>query len=157
MKKLILLLLFSPVYLFGNSRFQDNISPQAINLSDSTSVFTRGPAKADAERILGQAAQLTEDKKETSDNRIKRSLSYTALDKEEGTHRPINLHYTLTKYPDSVLARRAYNDILKSNTNLPGQSSLTGIGDEAWYHSDSENFSVIIVRKSDMLMLMKPA
>ncbi len=124
-------------------------------LPDSSLVFTIGPVKTDAERILGQAVKLTEDKNETKDMRTKRSLSYTALEKEPGTSRSVNLYYTLTKHPNLLQARNAYSDILKSNTNLPGQSALKGIGDEAWYHTDNENFSVIIVRKADLIMLMK--
>jgi hypothetical protein len=147
--------MLSPICLFGCSKSQQNHPLHTNDLSDTSVVFNAVPTKIDIEKILGQTARLTEEKKEIKDNLIKRSLTYTSLENEPETNRAVNLHYTLTKYADSTLSKKAYVDILKSNSNLPGQTSLTGIGNEAWYHSDNENFSVIIVRKGDKLLLMK--
>lgn len=155
MKKLVLMLMLSSICLSGYSKPQQNNPLRSNDLSDTSVIFNAAPTKVEVEKILGQAASLTDQKKEIKDNFIKRSLTYTCLENELETNRPINLHYILTKYTDSTLARNAYDDILKSNHNMPGQTSLTGFGNQAWYHSDNENFSVIIVRKGDKLLLMK--
>ncbi|MCX2454183.1 hypothetical protein OQX61_23130 [Pedobacter sp. PLR] len=155
MKKLVLILMFSPIYLFACSKSQQNNPLHTNDLSDTSVVFNAAPTKIDVEKILGQSAGLTDQKKEIKDNLIKRSLTYTSLENEPETNRTVNLNYILTKYADSTLARNAYDDVLKSNHNMSGQTSLIGIGNEAWYHSDNENFSVIIVRKGDKLLLMK--
>lgn len=111
--------------------------------------------KADAEKIMGEPVALTEEKKELKDGVTKNYITYTALHKEALTNRPIALYSNFQEFKDSDLAKNAYSAITKNNAQMSGHSSVSGIGDEAWYHSDGENFGLIMVRRNEKLLIIK--
>ena len=156
MKKLLFILV-GPIILFGykNPGLNDSNLSGINQLAITSGVFYKALTKRDAERILGQTVKLTMAKKEKKDDVVKISITYTGLENEAGSNRQVNLHYSLTKYTDLGLATKAYALILKNNMGMPGQTLIKELGDEALYHSDDKNFSLIIVRKNENLLLIK--
>ncbi len=110
--------------------------------------------KADAEKIMGEPVTLTEEKKEVKDGIIKNSSTYSALHKTS-TNSPIALYTNFQEFKDADLAKKAYTAITKSNAQMTGHSSVSGIGDQAWYHTDGVNFGLIMVRKNEKLLIIK--
>ena len=53
------------------------------------------------------------------------------------------------------MAKKAYADLKKSNAGHEGLLVISGLGDEAYFHTDQQNFSFILVRKGNKMMRMK--
>lgn len=119
------------------------------------SFFVELISKSDAEEILGQPVKLSSEKKELKDGMPRNSISYTGLTNDEKTNRSVNLYCIITNYTDVTLAKKAYAEIIKSNMSMPGQTPLQNIGNEAWYHTDNENFCYLLVRKNEHLLAIK--
>jgi hypothetical protein len=102
---------------------------------------------ADAEKILGQRAEL----KETSSGRkagaLRYECSFTAMTPDPKTNAVGNLYYMLIRFDSEQAAKKDFSDLVASNAQQAGQSKLNDIGDEAWFHSDGQNFNLIVVRK----------
>jgi len=111
--------------------------------------------KADAEKILGQPATLTENTTEEKDNAVKYRCTYTATKSEATTGKTGHLYYMFEKYVSQASAKVVYAGILAQNRNMPNFKTLNSIGDEALRHTDNENFDMIIVRKDDKILRLK--
>ena len=111
--------------------------------------------QADAEKILGQTAKLTESFSESKNNVTKFRCTYTANNIDPKTNKTSNLYYLLEEYKNVDSAQKTYTDILRQNENMPGLKRLAGIGDQAFLHTDNENFLMIISRKGDKILRMK--
>jgi hypothetical protein len=61
----------------------------------------------------------------------------------------------LEVYGDEADARDSYQSIYRSNEDHDGVEVMDGLGDEAYFHSDSENFCFILVRKANRMLRMK--
>lgn len=109
--------------------------------------------KPDAEKILGQAAELKDHSSEEESNVIRHRCTYQAISTDP--ERPCNLYFVLELYNDAGSAHNAYTGILTANTRMPGQSTISSIGDEAWLHSGAENFHLIIFRKANKMVRVK--
>ncbi|MES2652573.1 MAG: hypothetical protein V4663_12595 [Bacteroidota bacterium] len=144
MKKILLILLITQIALLGNGSDGGRIT----QLNDS-------PSKQEAEEILGQPIKVNIHKTETNDDVINKRITYAGLQNEPKTNRAVNLSYSLKKYKNAALAKNAYATIIKNNVNMAGQTSINGMGDEANYHTDGENFSLLMVVKGECLLLMK--
>ncbi|MFI5212130.1 MAG: hypothetical protein ACHQIH_04550, partial [Ignavibacteria bacterium] len=65
------------------------------------------------------------------------------------------IYYLFEKYDNVSFAQKHYTSIKTSNKDHEGFKVLYGIGDEAYLHSDYENFYFIIVRKGEKIFNMK--
>jgi hypothetical protein len=111
--------------------------------------------QADAEKILGQAASLTENRMEEKDNAVKYRCTYTAIQMETVTGKTGHLYYMFEKYKNDSLAKKVFDDIKFQNTNMANFNVLHNIGDDAIRHTDNENFDMIIVRKGSKIIRLK--
>ena len=66
-----------------------------------------------------------------------------------------HLYYMSAKYPAITAAQEAYTAIVAGNTGMPGQEKITGLGDEAFFHTDKQHFYLIIFRKKDQVITLK--
>jgi hypothetical protein len=89
---------------------------------------------SDAEKILGQKSALTENSSEVKDNMLKFRCTYTADKTDTKTNKLGHL---------------------TTNQNMPNLQRINDLGDEAFRHTDFENFDMIIIRKGNKLFRLK--
>jgi hypothetical protein len=111
--------------------------------------------QSEAEKILGQAARMVESKVETKDGSQILNCKYTALSKDEASGREISLYFRFEESSTSEQAKQIYQKIWQSNKNHQGIEVLNGLGDEAYFHSDSPNFHFILIRKGKFTVRLK--
>ena len=104
---------------------------------------------ADAEKILGVPARKTENLTSNKDNVLQYKCTWTA---SQNTN--CNLYYIDEQHSNAEAANKVFDDIVVSNRDHSGQSH-PDIGDEAWLHSDGDNFCLLMVRKGNKIMRMK--
>ena len=109
----------------------------------------------EAERILGEKAQLTDSSSTTKDNVLIYQCSYTAHSPDQKTGKTGAVYFMLEQYKENEAAHQAYASIKSSNENHEGVKVLNDLGDEAYFHSDEENFCFILVRKGKKMIRIK--
>ncbi|MEP7323351.1 MAG: hypothetical protein ABI761_15610 [Saprospiraceae bacterium] len=120
----------------------DNVQPEYIT-------------KADAQAILGEAAHLTDSTMKNKKNAVEYNLTYVSDAVDVKTGKTGNIYYMFEQYEHEAAANEVYDDIYKANASHEGIKVLTGIGDEAYFHTDSENFYFIMIRKGTKMIRMK--
>lgn len=110
--------------------------------------------QADAEKILGQPAMLTDSSVEKKDNTVKYRNTFTAKDSTITGNRIAHLYCLFETYNDESSAKKNFEDILSGNQDMPNFKKIN-IGDEALQHTDNENFNLIIVRKNNKMIRLK--
>ena len=58
-----------------------------------------------------------------------------------------NVYFMFEDYKEAENAQKTINSFKKSNQNHAGFSLVNGLGDDAFFHTDSKSFYSIIVRK----------
>ncbi len=101
----------------------------------------------EAEQILGQHAHLSDSIHSPGVSVLSWELVYTADSVDEKTGQTGHVYFMHEEYETVEDAQRTYVDIKKANEKHEGFSVVQGMGDEAYFHSDSENFMFILVRK----------
>lgn len=109
----------------------------------------------DAEKILGQSAKQKESTTENKNGITKFRCTFTANSADPKTNKTANLYYLLEEYPNEISSIKAYSDILEQNKNLPGLKKINEISDQAFLHTDGENFVIIISRKNNKILRLK--
>jgi hypothetical protein len=112
-------------------------------------------SKGDAEKILGQPAHLVMHQVETKDSIVQYRCTYTIDSKENPAGKESNLYYLLEEYQNKGAAGKSFKHLISANEGMPGFYLLSGCGDEAVIRTDSANFQLIMVRKSDRIIRMK--
>ncbi|MEO5581825.1 MAG: hypothetical protein ABIR66_03980, partial [Saprospiraceae bacterium] len=102
----------------------DNIQPEYIT-------------KVDAQAILGEAAHLTDSTMKNKKNAVEYNLTYVSDAVDVKTGKTGNIYYMFEQYDQEAAANEVYDDIYKSNAIHEGIKVLTGLGDEAYFHTDS--------------------
>jgi len=110
---------------------------------------------SDAEKIFGESGKVFENLTENTDNVKVRKTTFRANSNDPVKGGTINLYYMYEEYKYDSSAKRVYNDIMVSNQTHEGFEPLKGIGDEAYYHTDKENFYFILARKGVKMIRMK--
>lgn len=104
----------------------------------------------DAEKILGQRVRLTKNAKESTGAITKMRMTFTGITDTTG-----HLYTLSAKYAGAAEARKAYAAIMAGNAGMPGEEKLTGLGNEAFFHTDKQHFDLLIFRKNDQLVTLK--
>jgi hypothetical protein len=110
--------------------------------------------KADALKILGESAELTDSTYSDTHGVIIFSLVYKALKKDAKSGKTGNIYYMLEQYDTLEAAERTYDFIRTANKDH-GIRDLEGVGEEAYFHSDNTNFYFILARKGNRMIRMK--
>jgi hypothetical protein len=111
---------------------------------------------SDAEKILGEPAHLTDSVSATKGQWIYQfNSTYTANSADTKSGKTGNIYFMFEEYHGTVSAKEVYSSIKKSNEDHEGIETLTGYGDEAYFHTDNENFYFILVRKKNLLFRLK--
>lgn len=106
----------------------------------------------EAEEVIGKGKQTEELTGKNDTGKILR-CSYTALEKVNGHDTNLFLVVELTK--DEAAARAIYSSLKKANEDLLGLEEISGLGDEAYFHTDGENFYFILARKGSKIVRLK--
>lgn len=109
---------------------------------------------SDAERILGENAQLKDSSLTIKDNVSIYQCAYTANAEDEKTGKTGAVYCMVECYKEIASARQVYASIKTAN-QAHGIKNLDDIGDEAYFHSDKRNFLMIMARKDHKVLRMK--
>jgi hypothetical protein len=109
---------------------------------------------SDAEKIMGEPAHLKDSSSTSKDNYFQHSSSFEANAKDSATDKLGVIYFMFEQYGDVVSAQKVYTDIKKSNEKN-GIETVERLGDEAYFHTDNENFLFILVRKETKMIRMK--
>jgi len=110
---------------------------------------------SDAEKILGEEAHLTDSSSKIKGDTLTYNSAYTANSRDEKTGKTGVIYFMFEEYAQVASAKQVYSFIKKSNENHEGVKVLNDLGDEAYFHSDGENFYFILVRKGEKMFRMK--
>ena len=141
--------------IITNLRTVDTI-PTTKSNTQKDSFFNRIYfSQSDAEKILGEKAYLSDKSTSTNNDTLEWKCAYTAQSKDQTQGRPGVIYFMIEQYSKELAAKNAYNAIKVANQNHEGVKTLQNIGDEAYFHSDNENFYFILVRKGKLMFRIK--
>lgn len=109
---------------------------------------------ADAERILGEKAHIKDSSSAINDGVTTFNSSFAADSKDEKTGKLGIIYFMFEHFTKVSAAEKVYSSIKTSNEKN-GITVLHDIGDEAYFHTDNENFYFILVRKGTKMIRMK--
>ena len=104
----------------------------------------------EAERILGETCELKESGNE-SKNGVHKYKS-THIGQSSANHA---LYFIFESYENELSAKKTFEDFRLSNQSLRGFETIENIGNEAFFHTDKENFGLIIARKGNEIIRLK--
>jgi hypothetical protein len=109
----------------------------------------------DAERILGESAHLENSSAYLEGNTKTYESSYFANTVDKATDKTGVLYFMYEEYENVESASLSYESIRKANERAPGVQPLTGVGDEAYFHSDGTNFLFVLSRSGNKMFRVK--
>jgi hypothetical protein len=109
----------------------------------------------DAERILGEEGHLDEAVSYLDGNTKVYISMYSSNKKDEKSGKTGTLYYMIEEYENIESARISYESIRASNEKAVGVVPLSGVGSEAYFHSDGENFLFVLIRNENFMIRLK--
>jgi hypothetical protein len=131
-----------------------NEEPCAIE-ADSVAIASKQLTLSDAEKIMGEPAMLSCNTFTQRGSLPQYQCTYTALSEDDRTGKTGKLYYMSEVYVAEEVARAAYAEIYNANSGHEGVEIVSGLGNEAYYHSDDENFYFFLVRKNKSMFRLK--
>lgn len=129
------------------SEAKKNKSDSTINLADLFPL-------TDAEKILGEAAHLSDSASAFPSGTLRYSCAYFANARDLKSGKTGSVYFFIEDYGELAAAREKYSFIKTANEDQ-GIKTLKDLGDEAYFHSDNQNFYFIMVRKDKIVFNMK--
>jgi hypothetical protein len=109
----------------------------------------------DAEQVMGEPLYIT-DTSFTHSARVSTwHCAYKAKAPVAEGKQPGTVYFVAEHYSTEEGAHKKYASIKKANEKHEGIRVLDDVGDEAYFHSDGENFYFIMARKGAKVMTMK--
>ena len=108
----------------------------------------------DAEKILGERAHLTDSVRKNKNNVWTYNCAYTANLPDSKSGKTGTVYFMIEDYSEIESAKKTYASIMESNKKN-GITMLDDLGDEAYFHTDKQNFYFILVRKGERMFRMK--
>lgn len=109
----------------------------------------------EAEQILGESAVL---KERTSDNKTDYYVSKTTFSAKEidaKNQKQANLYYMVERFKNEEEATKTIQTFIKGNQEQKGFELLTAYGDEAFFHTNKDNFCLLVIRKNNKMIRIK--
>ena len=131
----------------------DTASEQSARTTELDKLFS----KEDAEKILGEKVIFTDSSSKYESGVLRYQWSYRGIDEkgiEKQNKREANIYGLIELYDQLPDAVKKYSSI-KSANEYHGIKVLEDLGDEAYFHTDNENFYFIMVRKGKYVFNMK--
>lgn len=107
----------------------------------------------EAERILGESCQLKESGNETKEDGHKFKSTHIGNSSDGKTNHA--LYFIFESYSDENSAKKTFKNFKVSNQSFDGFESINNIGEEAFFHTDKENFGLVIARKGSEIIRLK--
>jgi len=145
-KILLLLILFSASFLSFNC--QTKTADEKVKLCKHLSF-------PEAEKILGGKVELVTNSWTFTADITRFDCTYCVIEKDSAGGQPVNLFFRLEESSDETEAKQIYAGAWNSNKNHRGIETLSGIGDEAYAHSDKPNFHFVMARKGKFTVRLK--
>ncbi|MCU7549987.1 hypothetical protein OCK74_12715 [Chitinophagaceae bacterium LB-8] len=133
----------------------DTTPTDQINLTQSSIRLRNLFTLPDAERILGEKAHLSDSALTIKEDTLAYKCAYTANATDQKTGKTGNIYFMVEQFAKVSIAQYIYSSIKRANENHEGVKVLHDLGDEAYFHSDRQNFYFILVRKGEKLLRMK--
>ena len=133
----------------------DTQNRQANAFAETGTEAGRLISLTDAEKILGAPAHLSDSSVERKPGVVTCHLAYKANAKDVSGQKTGAVYFVFEEYSQLPSAEKKYSSIKTANANHEGIKVLDDLGDEAYYHSDGENFHFIMVRKGAKVFVMK--
>lgn len=111
--------------------------------------------QADAEKMLGIAARVADDRIEQKANTRIAKCTYAASSNAESNGPAVNLYFMFEESATDEQARRMFAEIKESNKTHRGFELWAGVGDEALVHSETPNFHFVMARKGRYSVRLK--
>ena len=123
--------------------------------ADSIAIASKQLTLPDAEQIMGEPAMLECNNFTQKTSTLQYTCTYTALSVDQSTGKTGKLYFMSEVYADEDASKNAYAEIYEANRRHDGVEIVQGLGDEAYYHSDGENFYFFLVRKDKKMFRLK--
>jgi hypothetical protein len=109
----------------------------------------------EATLILGESCYQTETESTNKSFGHQFKSTFTANSSSEKKSKTVALYYMFESYKDETSAKNAFAIFRESNEDSKGFELLNNLGDEAFFHTDNENFCLTIARKNNELIRLK--
>jgi hypothetical protein len=150
MKNIVILLTSSIILAACYQSSKSNYLENDTSKIKSANLFTL----SDAEKILGESAQLTDSSTNSNEGVLTFQLAYKAIAEDSISKKTGTVYFLINEYASPEGAKTRYSTIKKANENH-GIKVIDDLGDEAYFHSDNENFYFIMARKGSKVFNMK--
>jgi len=132
----------------------DSILTTPVNKTERSGNHSDLFTRSDAEKILGEQAHLKDSSSTVNGKASLYSGAYFADAAEPETGKRGCIYFTFEKYDQISAAKKKYAFIKTANEHS-GIKTLDNMGDEAYFHTDGQNFYFIMVRKEKNVFNMK--
>ena len=153
---------FSPVYMLSLAglfatyqKASTNVNGPLTIQTDSLALASKLLTLADAEKIMGEPAKLTGNSFIKKGDTLEYKCDYTALSQDAATGKTGKLYFMYEVYSEVAAAASAYAAIYQANNKHEGIKVVSGLGNEAYSHSDQTGFYFFLVRKSKKMQKKK--
>lgn len=109
----------------------------------------------EAERILGEACQLKESASSHENGGHKYKSTYIANSANENSNNRVALYFIIESYRNETDAKKTFETFRVSNQASDGFELVNDLGNEAFFHSDKQNFYLLIARKGNEMIRLK--
>jgi hypothetical protein len=153
---------FFPVYIISLAGFfatyqkaPTNVNEPYITQTDTSAIASKLLTLADAKKIMGEPVQLTGNTFTKKGDTLEYRCDYTAIAQDAITSKTGKLYFMYEKFKGVAAAANAYNAIYQANRRHKGVEVVSGLGSEAYYHSDQTGFYFFLVRKNEKMFGLK--
>jgi len=132
-----------------------NVDEPCIIQTDTVAIAPKLLTHTDAEKIMGEPAKLTCNTFIKKGDTLEYKCDYTALSQDAITSKMGKLYFMYEIYSGVAAAANAYAGIYQANSRHEGVEVVSGLGNEAYYHSDQTGFYFFLVRKNEKMFRLK--
>ena len=132
-----------------------NVNEPCIIQADTVAIASKLLTLTDAEKIMGEQAKLTCNTFIKKGDTMEYKCDYTALLQDATTGKTGKLYFMYEIYGGVAAAANAYAAIYQANSRHEGVEVVSGLGDEAYYHTDRTGFYFFLVRKKEKMIRLK--
>jgi len=97
---------------------------------------------------------MTDSSSTIKDGTLKYACSFTATTKDQKDKLGA-VYFVFEDYPEISGAQKKYSSTKKANEHSDGVKVLEHLCDEAYFHSDGDNFYFVMARKGDKVFVLK--
>jgi hypothetical protein len=138
----------------GFKRENSDVGITNNQVQNDTPIPAKLFTKSDADRILGSSTYMIYSVSKVEESMSSYLCGYKANKKDEKTGKFGAIYFFFEVYNDIDGAKKRVKNIHLSN-KPHGIEDVTHLGDEAFYHTDGQNFDLIMVRKSNYVFNVK--